>query len=214
MMYIDEYPLLHVVDEAARFQATLWLTNLNSSSFWNELRVCWIDSYLKPPDSINLDARTNFTSSEIQQYSISLGIEKKEIPVESANLMSIIGRYHKLLRRVYSIIKEETKNTDKNLNLQIAIKAINHTAGPNMIIPTLPVFGAYPRMSRLVPRTEYCYQSEDSTKSYGKSINFQPKLELLLIRSIYITTKVGDDCIILFESSYKIVFLADSWIFL
>lgn len=31
----------------------------------------------------------------------------------------------------------------------MAVKAINDTVGPNDIVPTLLVFGAYPRMSKL-----------------------------------------------------------------
>jgi hypothetical protein len=33
----------------------------------------------------------------------------------------------------------------------MAIKAVNDTAGPNRLIPTLLVYGAYPRMSNLDP---------------------------------------------------------------
>ena len=33
----------------------------------------------------------------------------------------------------------------------MAIKAINNTAGPNRLVPTLLVYGAYPRISRLDP---------------------------------------------------------------
>ncbi|KAI0991270.1 hypothetical protein K3495_g16917, partial [Podosphaera aphanis] len=62
-----------------------------------------------------------------------------------------VERYHKPLRRAYTIIKEETNSTDKNLILQMAVKAINDTAGPDGIIPTLLVFGAYPRMAKLDP---------------------------------------------------------------
>lgn len=65
--------------------------------------------------------------------------------------MGIVERYHKPLQRAYNIIKEETKSTDKSLILQMSIKAINDTAGPDGIIPTLLVFGAYPRMLRLDP---------------------------------------------------------------
>src|SRR5436305_2587248 len=35
--------------------------------------------------------------------------------------------------------------------LQIAVKAVNDTAGPDGIIPTLLVFGAYPRMVEMDP---------------------------------------------------------------
>jgi hypothetical protein len=37
--------------------------------------------------------------------------------------------------------------------LQIAVKAINNTAGPNKLVPTLLVYRAYPRISKLDPPT-------------------------------------------------------------
>ncbi|KAI0992170.1 hypothetical protein K3495_g16016, partial [Podosphaera aphanis] len=64
VMYIDGSPILHVVDEATRFQAARWLKNMSSSHIWNMLRACWIDVYLGPPDIINHDAGTSFTSTE------------------------------------------------------------------------------------------------------------------------------------------------------
>ena len=33
----------------------------------------------------------------------------------------------------------------------MAVKAVNNTAGPNGLVPTLLVFGAYPRMTKLDP---------------------------------------------------------------
>ena len=33
------------------------------------------------------------------------------------------------------------------MKLQMALKAINDTAGPNGLVPTVLVFGAYPRIS-------------------------------------------------------------------
>ena len=41
--------------------------------------------------------------------------------------------------------------TIKEMNLQMAVKAVNDTAGPDGLVPTLLVFGAYPRMSELDP---------------------------------------------------------------
>ena len=35
----------------------------------------------------------------------------------------------------------------------MAVKAVNDTAGPNGIVPTLLVYGAYPRISKLDPPT-------------------------------------------------------------
>jgi len=35
----------------------------------------------------------------------------------------------------------------------MAIKAVNDTAGPNRLVPTFLVYGAYPRISNLGPPT-------------------------------------------------------------
>ena len=37
--------------------------------------------------------------------------------------------------------------------LQMAVEAVNDTAGPNRLVPTLFAYGAYPRMSNLDPLT-------------------------------------------------------------
>ena len=44
---------------------------------------------------------------------------------------------------------DECKNIQKELALQMAIKAVNDTASPNRLVPTLLVYGAYPRMGKL-----------------------------------------------------------------
>ena len=49
-----------------------------------------------------------------------------------------------LLYYIYKIISSELKGTSKELTLQIAVKAVNNSAGPNRLIPILLVFGVYP----------------------------------------------------------------------
>lgn len=149
ILYIDETPVIHVVDEATRFQAARFLPSMASSSVWEALRECWFDTYLGPPDIITHDARTNFTSTEFRQYTKSLIIFVKEVPVEAANSIGIVGRYHLPHRRAYQIIKAELDQGNRNKAgiLQMAVKAVNDTAGPNGIVPTLLVFGAFPRIT-------------------------------------------------------------------
>ena len=47
------------------------------------------------------------------------------------------------LRRIYEIISLKLKGISKELILQIAIKAINNSAGLNRLIPILLVFSVY-----------------------------------------------------------------------
>ena len=58
-----------------------------------------------------------------------------------------VEKYHVPMRHAYDIIQAETRGIiSKNAMLQMAFKAVNDTAGPDGLVPTLLVFGAYPRI--------------------------------------------------------------------
>ena len=40
IMYIDNEPILHVIDEVTRFQSARWLANINVRHTWNTLQLC------------------------------------------------------------------------------------------------------------------------------------------------------------------------------
>ncbi len=60
IMYIEGKPILHLVDEATRFQAGQWLKNISAAHVWDQLRLCWIDIYLGHPDFVTADAGKQF----------------------------------------------------------------------------------------------------------------------------------------------------------
>lgn len=117
------------------------------------LRNCWIDVYIGPPDVITHDAGSNFASKEFRQNAQSMAIRTNEVPVEAHHSVGLVERYHMPLKRAYEIIAKELKGSilDKNILLQMAVKAVNDTAGPNGLVPTLLVFGAYPRITENDP---------------------------------------------------------------
>jgi hypothetical protein len=80
-----------------------------------------------------------------------MAISTKAVPVEAHWSVGLVERAHPALRRAYQIITDECKNIQKELALQMAVKAVNDTAGPDGLVPTLLVYGAYPRMSKLDP---------------------------------------------------------------
>ena len=47
------------------------------------------------------------------------------------------------LHHIYKIISLKLKGANKELTLQIAVKAINNFTNPNRLIPILLVFSAY-----------------------------------------------------------------------
>jgi hypothetical protein len=110
------------------------------------LRTCWINTYLRPSDLITHNAGKNFVSNEFKQYASVIGVGTKGVPVEAHNSISIVKRYHGPIRRAYQIIVSEIPELDKDIALQMAFKAINNSAGPDGLVPTLLVFRAYLRM--------------------------------------------------------------------
>ena len=151
VMYINGSPVLHIIDEATRYQAARWLQNISAKHTWDILRACWIDTYIGPPEYITHDAGRNFISKEFQQYAMAMAISTKAVPVEAHWSVGLVERAHPALRRAYQIITDECKDIQKELALQMAVKAVNDTAGPDGLVPTLLVYGAYPRMSNLDP---------------------------------------------------------------
>jgi len=65
------------------------------------------------------------------------------VPVKAYNLVRIVERYYGPLRYIYRIITIELLDIGKDIALQMAFKVINNSVGPNGLIPTLLVFGAY-----------------------------------------------------------------------
>jgi hypothetical protein len=108
--------------------------------------MCWIDTYLGPPDFIATDAGKNFISKEFRYHAGQMGIKIKTVSVEAHNSIGLVERYHGPLRRAYRIITAELHDIDKDMALQIAFKAPNDSVGPDGLVPTLLVYGTYPRM--------------------------------------------------------------------
>ena len=99
------------------------------------------------PDLIAHNAGKNFVSKEFKQYTSAIGITTKSTLVEAHNLIGIVKQYHSPLCQIYQIITTEVKDINKDLALQMAFKALNDTAGPDRLVPTLLVFGTYPQMA-------------------------------------------------------------------
>ena len=147
IMTLNSRPVLHLVDEATAFQAAVFLKDYSARSTWTAFKRAWIDTYLGPPDFVMHDAGKNFASDEFRQNARIFDIQIREVPVEAHHSIGKVERYHQVLRRAYEIITTEAPAISAEDALQSAVKAINDTAGPDGLVPTLLVFGAYPRMT-------------------------------------------------------------------
>jgi hypothetical protein len=74
------------------------------------------------------------------------GITCHPVATEQANSMGIGKRIHSPLRRTYLKLRQEHPNMSKDLLLDAAVKAHNDTSGVNGLVPTLLVYGSFPRL--------------------------------------------------------------------
>ena len=111
-----------------------------------------LDRYIRQTlQYITHDAGRNFISKEFQQYVIAMAISTKAVPVEAHWSVGLIEQTHPALWRAYQIIMDKCKDIQKELALQMAVKAVNDTAGSDGLVPTLLVYRAYPKISKLDP---------------------------------------------------------------
>ena len=151
IMYIDQKPVLHVIDEATHFSSATFLPRVTSKDVWKALLRTWIYTYMGPPDHLKIDQGSNFVSKEFKGSASVLGINLIEAPVESPASMSVVERYHGPLRIAYQKLRRDLPKDSKTAILQWAVHCVNSTVGPEGICPVLCVFGAMPRPLRASP---------------------------------------------------------------
>ena len=149
IIYIRGKRVFYLVDEVTHFQVGQWLINISAQHIWDQLRLCWIDTYLEAPDLITADASKQFMAQKFRQYVANMRIIIKNAPVKAHHSIDMVKRYHGPLRRVYFFITTEIPDIEPELAFQMFFKAIYDSVGPYGLALTLLVFGAYPRMSEL-----------------------------------------------------------------
>jgi hypothetical protein len=65
--------------------------------------------------------------------------------------VGIVKRYHKLIRRAYSIITIKILDISNDIALQMAFKAINNTTRPNRLVLTLLIYNTYLQITKHNP---------------------------------------------------------------
>ena len=152
VMYLSGRAILHIVDEATHYNAASFLRKMSSAETWKTIVRCWTAVYLGPPDFLRVDQGTNFVSKEFCASAEAEGIKVLPAPIESPETLSHVERYHAPLRAAYTKIRSSLGRSESDADvLQMAVKAVNDTIGPEGLCPTLLVYGAIPRPAKLTP---------------------------------------------------------------
>ena len=150
LMFLSGKPVLHAVDSDTCFSAACFLHGESTDAVWNAFMKIWVSPYLGYPDEVRCDQGPQFRSKRWDDILRMAGISKKLSGVESHNSLGVGEKYHDFLRTIFCKVTATYRYLDKNFALTLSVKAMNDTAGPDGLVPTLLVFGAMPRIP-LVP---------------------------------------------------------------
>lgn len=146
IMSLDSKPVLHVVDRDTKLGAACFLDGESAAHVWRAFLNIWVSVYVGYPDYVAIDQGPQFQSHEFKSFLNSAGIQLRPSGIESHNALGNGERYHSYLRSVYHKVRDDATQLSKADALRLAIKAVNDTAGPAGLVPTLLVFGVMPRL--------------------------------------------------------------------
>lgn len=146
-VWLKGKPTLHVVDTHTHFSSAMFIPSKTSEAIWNKFIHCWAATYIGCPDIIRLDQESVFMSKEFASAAKSAGNTLQVSGVESHNAIGPGERYRAPLRRIYNKILEDHPDLDPKIALQLSVKSMNDTMGPDGLVPSLLVFGQLPRFS-------------------------------------------------------------------
>jgi hypothetical protein len=83
----------------------------------------------------------------MEEHLKQISIELRATGTESHNSLRQGETYHSILRHVYNKVSLTHPDLPSELMLALAVKAMNDTAGPHGLVPSLLLFGVLPRIT-------------------------------------------------------------------
>ena len=149
LIWLDGKPVLHILDACTNFSAARFLPAEDTATVWNTLLKAWAHLYVGFLESLLVDQGSVFLSDECEGACQSSQIELRTTGVRSHNSFGAGETYHFLLRRIFNEAKMDHPELTKELVLSLSEKAMNDTAGPDSLVPTLLVLSTILRSPSL-----------------------------------------------------------------
>lgn len=106
----------------------------------------WVSVCIGFLDVIATDQGAQFQSLRWRTLLVMAGIKHKSSGVQSHNALGVCERYHSFLSHIHRNVRQAKPNITPQNALMLAIKAINDSAGPQRLVPTILIFGDMPRI--------------------------------------------------------------------
>jgi hypothetical protein len=112
-----------------------------------------------------------------------MGITTKAVLTEAYWSIGILEREYLVLYRAYKVISDELLTSEVKASavtrLQIATKAVNNTTGPDRLILTLLVFGAYLQaLETDLPALSVIQQAQAIKRAINKVTRIQAEMQV------------------------------------
>jgi len=171
IMFLDGAAVLHTIDVGTNFSATRFIERQDTATIWNTFLRAWSTMYIGYPESMLTDQGFVFMSEEWGNSCESASINLRHTGTESHNSLGAGETYHSMLRRIYNKVGMEFPKIPAEVRLSLSVKAMNDSAGPDGLVPSLLVFGVLPTMpivrarsttqeQRIEAMAEACNESE------------------------------------------------------
>ncbi|EKD21603.1 hypothetical protein MBM_00716 [Drepanopeziza brunnea f. sp. 'multigermtubi' MB_m1] len=93
------------------------------------------------------DLGINFNLAIFRKYFKSIKSTSKQMLIKAYYSVELVERYYVFVRRAFKIVIKELLKALRENRLQMAIKAINDTAGLNSLVFTLFVFNTLSKLT-------------------------------------------------------------------
>lgn len=143
---LNSRPVLSIIDRDTRFLSCVFLQRVNAASIWDGILRGWSLRYLGHPKVIRTDEGSSFIAADVQKWAGEAGVILHAVGVERASSMGLGEQVHHPLRRSFLKLRSENPAVSDELLLDVAVKAHNDSSGLNGLVPTLLVFGTFPRL--------------------------------------------------------------------
>lgn len=145
-MFINNRALPHWGDKDTNFNAAAFFKNETANRMWEVSSKFWSHVFIEYPDHIIVGQGPQFVSENFKRQFQVNGVKFQLSRVELHNAIGGEERYHAFLRKVYYRFSVSHHVLYPELTLQISIKVVNETAGPQVLASTLLVFEVIPRL--------------------------------------------------------------------
>lgn len=147
LMYLNSAAVLHIFDKDIKLSAAEFLINETTEETWKTFKRIWISVFICFPDVVSSEEGLRFKSQQWKMLLLLAGIKHNPSGVQSHNAIGVGEPYHTFLRHIYRKIPLKYAKISKDAALALLVKALNDTAGPNILVPTLLCFGVKPVIS-------------------------------------------------------------------